>query len=301
MILARSIDEVRAAVHEAREAGATVGLVPTLGFLHEGHLSLIVLLRERGATFVVVSIFVNPLQFGPAEDLERYPRDEERDLALLAERGANAVFLPSRETMIPAGATTRVTVAGAAAPLEGERRPGHFDGVATIVLKLFHIVQPDLAAFGQKDAQQCAVVRQLVRDFDVPVEIVVGPTRREADGLALSSRNAYLTADERRIAPRLQRALLAGARALENGVTEAERIDAAMRADLESEPRFRIEYLRLVDPDTFERPADLERDLLLVGAAWLGTTRLIDNVPLPYAERKSVPMAAGGAQQRSFR
>lgn len=291
MIVARTIDEARAAVRDARAAGVKVGFVPTMGFLHEGHLSLIDLAREQGANFVVVSIFVNPLQFGPTEDLERYPRDEERDRALLDRRGVDALFLPSVETMVPPEGATRVTAAGAATPLEGERRPGHFDGVATIVMKLFQIVQPDLAVFGQKDAQQCAVIRQLVRDLAVAVQIVVGPTRRESDGLALSSRNAYLGSEDRNAAPALQRALSAGARALEQGATDLSTVEAAMLEVLEAEPRFRIDYLRMVDPTTFEPPVDFGRDLLLVGAAWLGTTRLIDNIPLPLAAWRSVTAA----------
>lgn len=292
MIVARTIDEARAATERARAAGARVGFVPTMGFLHEGHLSLVDRARESGASFVVVSIFVNPLQFGPSEDFERYPRDEERDRSLLEDRGVDVLFLPSANAILPAGSVTRVSVGGAALPLEGERRPGHFDGVATIVLKLFHIVEPHLAVFGQKDAQQCAVIRRLVRDLDVPVEIVVGATRRERDGLALSSRNAYLDPEERSLAPLLQRALLAGARALEEGPTDPDRIESAMRRVLQPEPRVRIDYLRVVDPDTFERPADFARDLLLVGAASLGATRLIDNIPLPLADRRPAAAAA---------
>ncbi|HEY0593143.1 MAG TPA: pantoate--beta-alanine ligase [Thermoanaerobaculia bacterium] len=290
MIIAREIADVRARVAEARAAGKRIGFVPTMGFLHEGHLSLIGLAREHGASFIVVSIFVNPLQFGPAEDFERYPRDEARDRRLLEERGVDLLFMPSVETMYPAGAVTRVIVGGVAEPLEGERRPGHFDGVATVVTKLFNVVRPDLAAFGQKDAQQCQVIRQFVRDLDVPVEIVVGPTEREADGLALSSRNAYLSRDERALAPRLHEALLAGRAALEGGATDAPTVEAAMARVLRAEARIEIDYLRVVDPTTFEAPVDLHRDLLAVGAIRLGRTRLIDNLPLPFAPS---PAASG--------
>jgi pantoate--beta-alanine ligase len=289
--IVRSLAEVRSAVAAARAEGRRVGLVPTMGFLHEGHLSLVDLARERGAAFVVVSIFVNPLQFGPAEDFERYPRDEEGDRALLAQRGVDLLFVPSVETMYPSGAVTRVIVGGVAEPLEGERRPGHFDGVATVVAKLFNIVQPDLAAFGQKDAQQCAVIRQVVRDLDIPVELVVGETRREADGLAMSSRNAYLTPGERAVAPRLQAALRVAAERLADGETDPRAIERAMAATLDDEPRITLDYLRLVDPSTFEAPVDTDRDLLAVGAVRVGRTRLIDNIPLPHDARRRASAA----------
>ncbi len=290
MIVVREIAEVRARVAAARAAGKRIGLVPTMGFLHQGHLSLIDLAKADGASFIVVSIFVNPLQFGPAEDFERYPRDEARDRKLLEERGADLLFIPSVETMYPGGAATRVIVGGVAEPLEGERRPGHFDGVATVVTKLFNIVQPDVAAFGQKDGQQCAVIRQFVRDLDIPVAIVIGATQREPDGLALSSRNAYLAPGERAIAPKLHEALLAGRAALEGGATDAAAVERAMTEALRAESGIAIDYLRLVDPDTFETPADLHRDLLAVGAIRVGRTRLIDNLPLPYA---ASPAASG--------
>lgn len=283
MIVAREIAEVRARVAAARREGHRIGFVPTMGFLHAGHLSLIDLARERGASFLVVSIFVNPLQFGPAEDFERYPRDEARDRGSLEERRVDLLFMPAVETMYPAGAVTRVIVGGLAEPLEGERRPGHFDGVATVVTKLFNIVQPDLAAFGQKDAQQCAVIRQIVRDLDIPVEILVGETRREPDGLALSSRNAYLSSDQRAVATALHDALLEARAALDSGQTDLAAVERIMIRRLQSEPRVEIDYVRLVDPATFETPADLYRDLLAVGAVRLGSTRLIDNLPLPRA------------------
>ncbi|HVT44269.1 MAG TPA: pantoate--beta-alanine ligase [Thermoanaerobaculia bacterium] len=278
MEIARSVDEVRSLVRRAREEGRTIGFVPTMGYLHEGHLSLIDVAGREGADFTVVSIFVNPAQFGPNEDFEEYPRDEKRDRELLEERGADLLFLPPVETMYPEGATTRVRPGSVALPLEGERRPGHFEGVATVVLKLLNIVMPDVAVFGEKDAQQCAAVRRMIRDLDVPVRLAFGATMREADGLAMSSRNAYLSAKERALAPALFRALLEGKRRLESGAGSAEEIDTAMRESLASDPEIVLDYLTVVDPETFLPPEDLDRDLLLAGAVRIGTTRLIDNV-----------------------
>lgn len=300
MNLARSIGEVRSAVDAARAEGLRVALVPTMGFLHDGHLSLIDLARSRGAGFVVASIFVNPLQFGPAEDFARYPRDEERDRALLEERGADLLFLPDVQTILPDGARTTVHLEGVAGPLEGERRSGHFDGVATIVLKLFNIVRPDVAVFGQKDAQQCAVIQQMVRDLNVSVEIEIGETQREPDGLALSSRNAYLSADERRVAVALSRALAAGRSALEQGVREPARVEQTMRDLAGSYRELAIDYLRLVDPGTFEEPADLDRELLLVGAVRVGSTRLIDNILLSIPVKDAV-QPTSATSERTYR
>ncbi|MGH9456289.1 MAG: pantoate--beta-alanine ligase [Thermoanaerobaculia bacterium] len=279
MIVGTTTAAVRAAVADARRRDARIGLVPTMGFLHEGHLSLVDLARERGADFVVVSIFVNPLQFGPNEDFTRYPRDEERDRVLLEKRGVDLLFLPAGETMVPPDSVTRVELGGPASPLEGERRPGHFSGVATIVTKLFNIVQPDFAVFGQKDAQQCAVIRRLVRDLAIPVEIEIGPTRREADGLAMSSRNAYLTPDQRKAAPRLYAALSAGREALERGLP-AKAVEGRMREIASADPSIAIDYLRLVAASTFDAPANGDRELVLAGAVRIGSTRLIDNIPV---------------------
>jgi pantoate--beta-alanine ligase len=274
MITARTIDEVRDAVAGARIHGATIGFVPTMGFLHEGHLSLIDVTRDCGATFVVVSIFVNPRQFGPSEDFSRYPRNEARDAELLESQGVDVLFLPNVETMYPPGSQTTVSVAGVAKPLEGERRPGHFDGVATVVLKLFEIVQADVAAFGRKDAQQCAVIERMVRDLDVPVRLAFGETIREHDGLAMSSRNSYLSPEERKIAPELHRALRAGEEAITHGIHDVDEIDKLMHRFVTAE----VDYLVVVDPETFERPRDFNRELLLAGAIRIGRTRLIDNV-----------------------
>jgi pantoate--beta-alanine ligase len=282
MILARTIAEVRSAVREARDHGERIGLVPTMGFLHRGHLSLIDVARAKRASFVVVSIFVNPMQFGPREDFHTYPRDEARDTQLLREKQVDLLFVPSVETMVPPGSTTRVLVGPVAQPLEGERRPGHFEGVATVLTKLFNIVEPDLAVFGQKDAQQCTVVRQLVRDLDIPVELHFGETVREEDGLAMSSRNANLSAAERKIAPALHRALLAGRSALLDGNQEVRGVEQAMRQALGAGAE--LDYLQLVDPETFLAPTDLRRDLLLVGAVRVGKTRLIDNIPVARQE-----------------
>jgi len=278
MQVARTVEGVRDAVSRARQRGLVVGFVPTMGFLHEGHLSLVDRARDEGAGFVVVSIFVNPKQFGPNDDFTRYPRDEARDRELLEARNVDVLFLPSTDVMYPEGSVTGVAMGGVSAPLEGERRPGHFDGVATVVLKLFNIVQPDLAAFGQKDAQQCAVVKRMVGDLDVPVRLVFAETRREADGLAMSSRNSYLTAAERAVAPVLNRALRAGEAALRSGAADVAAVEAAMTSIVRDVSGIEVDYLSLVDPLTFATPADFRRDLLLAGAIRIGKTRLIDNI-----------------------
>lgn len=283
MKIVTSIDEVRAATREARLAGRAVGFVPTMGYLHEGHLSLVRVARENGAQLVVVSIFVNPKQFGPNEDFSRYPRNEARDRELLENEGADLLFLPDVDTMYPEGSATMVHVTDVAGPLEGERRPGHFDGVATVVLKLFNIVQPDFAVFGRKDAQQCAVVSQMVRDLDVPVRLVFGETIRESDGLAMSSRNSYLSADERKLAPALHKALRAGEEAITHGVDQVDEIEKLMHRMAQGTA---IDYLVVVDPLTFQRPADFHRDLLVAGAVRVGKTRLIDNL---FIEKSRVP------------
>src|SRR4051794_11029749 len=242
MIIATTIEEVRA----ARSRAAKIGFIPTMGFLHEGHLSLIDAARDAGANFIAVSIFVNPKQFGPNEDLASYPRDEARDKELLESKNVDLLFLPSVDVMYPPGAQTTVSVAGVAKPLEGERRPGHFEGVATVVLKLFNIVQPDLAVFGRKDAQQCAVIDRMVRDLDVPVRLLFADTVREHDGLAMSSRNAYLSDDERRLAPALHRALRGGVEAVTHGIHDVTGVEHLMRKLLEETPEVGVDYLALV-------------------------------------------------------
>jgi pantoate--beta-alanine ligase len=278
MIVATTIADVRSAVKTARSRGVLIGFVPTMGFLHDGHLSLIDAARAGGAGYIVVSIFVNPKQFGPNEDFARYPRDEVRDKALLEVRGTDLLFLPAVEVMYPAGAHTPVSVGSVASPLEGERRPGHFEGVATVVLKLFNIVQPDLAVFGRKDAQQCAVIERMVNDLDVPVRLVFAETEREPDGLARSSRNAYLSAEERKRAPALQNALRAGEEAVSHGMHDVSAVERSMREVLSETHGVEIDYLAVVDPETFLPPVDFHRDVLLAGAVRIGRTRLIDNI-----------------------
>jgi len=274
MIVATTIADVRA----ARPPTTRIGFIPTMGFLHEGHLSLIGAARDAGANFVIVSIFVNPKQFGPNEDLASYPRDEARDIALLESKNVDMLFLPSVDVMYPPGAQTTVSVSGVAKPLEGERRPGHFDGVATVVLKLFNIVQPELAVFGRKDAQQCAVIDRMVRDLDVPVKLVFAETAREHDGLARSSRNSYLSEEERKLAPALHRTLRAGEEAITHGVYDVAAIETLMRRMIDETPGIDVDYLAVVDPETFLPPIDFRRDVLVAGAVRIGRTRLIDNV-----------------------
>lgn len=254
--------------------GRSTGLVPTMGALHAGHLSLVGLAREENDV-VVVSVFVNPIQFGPAEDFARYPRDFERDAGLLKAAEVDAIYRPSVDSMYPPGSTTRVLVDGVAEPLEGQRRPGHFQGVATVVTKLLAAVRPDRVYFGQKDAQQVAVVRRLAADLDLGVEIRVGSTVREPDGLALSSRNAYLSASERRAAVALSAALREAARAWRAGERDPARLREVMAARLAAEPLVRVDYAEVVDPATFRPPGSLA-----VLAAYVGGTRLIDNADL---------------------
>lgn len=257
-----------------------VGLVPTMGALHEGHLSLVRAAR-RECDRVVVSIYVNPRQFGPGEDLEKYPRPREADLELCALEGVDLVYAPGAEGMYLPDHSSYVEVEGVTESLEGQFRPGHFRGVATVVLKLFHVLPADAAYFGRKDAQQLATIRRMARDLDVPIRIVACPTVREADGLAMSSRNVYLSREERAAAPGLYRALLAGRRAFAQGVREAGGVVVAAEAELAREPAFRAQYLALVDPDRFTPAADpLTGHELLTAAAFLGTTRLIDNIVL---------------------
>jgi pantoate--beta-alanine ligase len=260
-----------AASRRWRAQDLKVGLVPTMGALHAGHLSLIEGARGENDV-VVVSIFVNPIQFGPGEDFARYPRDPAHDEALLGRAGVDAVYRPSVEVMYPPGSSTRVHVSGVADPLEGAARPGHFEGVATVVSKLFTAIEPDRAYFGQKDAQQAAVVKRFTRDLDFPVEIRVCPTVREPDGLALSSRNAYLAPEERLAALSLSSALRLAAAAYAAGERRPEELLKVLCARLEAEPLARVEYAEVVDPETFRPPGTLA-----VLAVRIGKTRLIDN------------------------
>jgi pantoate--beta-alanine ligase len=261
------------------EGAGPVGLVPTMGYLHAGHLSLVARSRAENRR-VAASIFVNPTQFAPHEDLARYPRDLDRDRRLLEEAGCDLLFVPSREEMYPPGGETRVDVGAVARPLEGERRPGHFQGVATVVLKLFGIFQPQRAYFGEKDAQQLAVIRRLVGDLDVPVDVVGCPIVREPDGLAMSSRNSYLDAGERRAAPVLYRALLAARDAFRKGERDAEALRAVLRSVLQAEPRARIDYASVADAATFSELARVDRPARALLAVFIGRARLIDNLAL---------------------
>jgi pantoate--beta-alanine ligase len=274
VIVARTRADLDAALSSERAAGRAIAFVPTMGALHEGHLSLVRIARGA-APVVVVSIFVNPLQFAPSEDLEAYPRDETRDLGLLESEAVDVVFLPDVHDMYPEGAATTISVGPIGSILEGADRPGHFDGVATVVAKLFNMVRPDMAVFGQKDAQQVAVIRQVVTDLDLGVDLIVGPIVREADGLALSSRNAYLGPAERGRATALHRALQLGEAALRAGddPSEAERV---MGEALGAEAGVDVSYAVAVDPVTFSEPKRAGPVLLLV-AARVGATRLIDN------------------------
>ena len=280
MKIIRDIDEMHAASRAARMGGLSIGFVPTMGALHEGHISLVRRARAH-ATLVVVSIFVNPLQFGPSEDFARYPRTLEADCALLEPEGVEIVFAPTTEQMYPTDATSVVYVEGLSERLDGRSRPGHFRGVSTVVAKLFHIVEPDCAVFGQKDAAQVAVLRRMVHDLNMPIDLVVAPTARDADGLALSSRNAYLTPDERRQAPVLYRALRKVEELAKAGETNSERLRSAALFVLADVPSAVLDYLEIVDPETLLPVSSVAQGALVAVAATFGATRLIDNVLLP--------------------
>ncbi len=257
----------------------TFGLVPTMGALHDGHLSLVRAARSQ-SDFVVVSIFVNPLQFGPSEDFNKYPRMLAEDCAKLAAEGVDLVFAPTKDDMYPAGSSTIVEVQGVSERLDGASRPGHFRGVATVVTKLFEIVRPELAFFGQKDAAQVAVLRKMASDLNMDLQLVVEPTVREKDGLALSSRNAYLSPDQRKQALILYRALTRVQTMADTGTHDASTLIAAGREVMAEEPAARLDYFEIVHPDTLEPIADVNKGALVAVAAWVGTTRLIDNIVL---------------------
>ncbi len=276
----RVIDDVEQTRAYARSLRRPLGLVPTMGALHEGHLSLVRAAR-RDCASVAVSIFVNPTQFGPNEDFASYPRDLERDLALLRDEGVDLVFAPSVEQVYPPGFDTTVSLQRTAARLEGAHRPGHFAGVATVVAKLFIIIEPNRAYFGQKDGQQTIVVRRMTQDLNLPVEIVVLPTVREPDGLAMSSRNVYLTPEERRAAPALYRGLRRATELFEAGERDAETLRQAVRAVVAGEPLIALEYVSLAALDTLDELERVDRPAMLSLAARLGHARLIDNVLLP--------------------
>jgi pantoate--beta-alanine ligase len=290
-----TIDEMRSASRAARRAGGRLGFVPTMGALHEGHRSLVRAARAA-SDVVAASIFVNPTQFGPNEDLAKYPRSFERDCELLEREGVELLFAPAVEEMYPGladgladrsvrptnvgSAVTWVTVEGLSDRLDGRSRPGHFRGVTTVVSKLLHVVEPDAAFFGQKDAAQVAIIRRMVRDLNLAVEIVVCPIVREADGLAMSSRNAYLDPEQRKRALVLHRSLMLVQQLAGTGERNAERLVAAGREEISSESSVRLDYFEIVDAETLDPVEDVSRGALVAVAAYVGSTRLIDNVVL---------------------
>jgi pantoate--beta-alanine ligase len=276
MLVITSLDELRTA--RGRLDGS-LGLVPTMGYLHEGHLSLVRRAAED-CRHVAVSIFVNPTQFGPNEDLSKYPRDLQRDLDLLEAAGTAMVWTPTSEVMYPAGFQTWVEVEGLTLPLEGAMRPGHFRGVTTVVAKLFNAVQPDRAYFGQKDAQQAAVIRRMSADLNFPIDVIVCPIVREPDGLAMSSRNVYLNPAERKAATVLHRALTAAKDAFERGERGADQLRALVSSTIESEPLARLQYVSCADYDSLQELERLSGRSLISLAVFFGKTRLIDNVIL---------------------
>jgi len=275
----KELPPLRALVREARARGKSIGLVPTMGALHEGHLSLVRLAR-KSCGFTVVSIFVNPLQFSPGEDFERYPRREGDDAAVLETAGADVVYIPDAKELYPPDFSTEIEVGGVSEGQEGAARPGHFRGVTTVVAKLFLRVQPDAAFFGRKDLQQVAVIRRMTRDLDFPIRIEVGPTVREPDGLALSSRNAYLSVDERRKASGLPRALFAARSRAAAGNADARELERETREELER-AGLAVDYVEVVDPETMRRMDRAAAGTALAAAVRVGKARLIDNVFIP--------------------
>ena len=273
----RTIEELRRIVQVWKEKNASVGLVPTMGFLHEGHESLMRCARED-TDFVVVSIFVNPTQFGPDEDLDRYPRDLEHDLERCEALHVDLVYCPEAAEMYPHGYQTTVNVEGLSQGLCGKSRPAHFQGVCTVVSKLFNIVTPDRAYFGQKDAQQLAVIRRMARDLNFPVEIVGCPIVREPDGLAKSSRNKYLSPEERRSAPALNEALKLAEASAAAGTRDSATLRRIVEDRLAAEPLFRVDYIEIVDAFSLQPVAEITGSTLIAAAAYLGKTRIIDNV-----------------------
>ncbi len=298
MIETTRIDEVRRQVSRARAVGRTIGFVPTMGALHAGHLALVETARGRGA-FVVMSIFVNPTQFAPGEDYEAYPRDLARDRRVAEEAGVDLLFAPDRVEMYPPGFQTRVSLPDLAAPLCGRGRPGHFDGVSLVVTKLLNIVQPDFTVFGKKDAQQAILIRRMARDLSLPGEIVLVPTVREPDGLAMSSRNAYLREDERRAAAAIARGLFAAVRAYEAGERDGARLVGHVRAAIDRESLLVQEYVEIVDRESLGAWRDPDRPALLAAAVRCGRARLIDNVFLGGDESDRAPLSAASAERRS--
>ena len=279
MKVSSTIAETRAAVAQARAAGARIGLVPTMGALHAGHLSLVDRSR-READFTVMSIFVNPLQFGPGEDLARYPRPVAEDERLASESGVDLIFRPDVNEMYDPGRTVTVTAGALGSRWEGASRPGHFDGVLTVVAKLFNIVQPDVAIFGRKDLQQAALVTAMVRDLDMPLRIVLSPIVRESDGVALSSRNRYLSTDERRSATTLSRALRTISKRFDEGERSVAKLEEEGKGFVANDSGVSLDYLAIIDQRTFENPDVAQSGNSAIIAARVGSTRLIDNMTL---------------------
>lgn len=278
MQIIRDIAMLHRAVTALKQGGKSVALVPTMGSLHDGHLSL-VRMAKRVADHAVVSIFVNPTQFGPNEDFDAYPRDEARDAAMLVEEGTSLLWAPDVRTMYPGGHSTHIEVAELGADYCGAARPGHFDGVATVVAKLFNQVRPDVAIFGEKDWQQLAIIRRMARDLDFAIDILGAPIARDADGLALSSRNAYLSTDQRAAATAFPRALNAAAKAIAGGSDVAETL-AKAEAAIVAGGFDSVDYVALADADSLERLGDFRAPARLLAAARIGKTRLIDNLPV---------------------
>jgi pantoate--beta-alanine ligase len=277
MKICRTIDEMRSASREERGAGKRLGFVPTMGALHEGHMSLVRVARASN-DLVAASIFVNPTQFGPNEDLAKYPRSFDRDCDLLEKEAVDLLFAPSVEEMYPTGAVTWVNVDKLSEKLDGGSRPGHFRGVTTVVAKLFHVVEPHSAFVGQKDAAQVAIIRRMVKDLDIPVQIIVCPIVREPDGLAMSSRNAYLNPQQRMQALVLHRALMRVQTLCEQGEKSSSVLSDAGREEVAREKAVRLDYFAIVDPDTLDSVKDIAHGALVAVAAYVGNTRLIDNV-----------------------
>ena len=279
MKICATIPEARAACRDARASRKRLGLVPTMGALHEGHLSLVRAAKAQ-CDAVAVSIFVNPTQFGPTEDLSKYPRQFDRDRQLLEKEGIDILFAPSVDEIYPDGPVTWVSVEGLSEKLDGRTRPGHFRGVTTIVAKLFNIIEPDAAFFGQKDAAQLAVIRRMVQDLNLPVEIVACPIVRESDGLAMSSRNTYLNLEERGRALVLQRSLQRAQQEFQTGESTAAKLISAAKEVFAREPQVVLDYFEIVDPDTLDPVKRISQKTLVAVAAYVGSTRLIDNTVL---------------------
>ena len=278
MQVIEKISDMQSYVRKCKLDGKTIGFVPTMGYLHEGHLSLVRIARKR-CDILVVSIFVNPTQFGPGEDFDKYPRDFGRDKKLCEQENVDIIFAPSVEEMYPKDSVTYVDMAGEMTKvLCGKYRPGHFRGVMTVVSKLFNIVQPDIAVFGRKDGQQLAVIRRMVVDLNFPIEIIGGETVRESDGLAMSSRNKYLTEEQRKSAPALYKSLLLAKTMIENGETDSSKIVERMRDYIFNSGDFKIQYIEIVDADTLTPVDKIRNKVMIALAAFLGETRLIDNI-----------------------